>query len=285
MRWFGFLLCLSLGFPCLAQEISLNQAKLLYDQGKYQECILLINKLVSQEKDNFEAHLIKGDCYQKEEKFIAAIESYEMAQKLNDTSALLHANHGAAYINLQQYEEAEKKLRKSLKLDPDLPEAHYFLGNLEYFDFRLIAAIKHYNKAIENRPEYRDALYMRAAANAELENYAEALRDYEKVMELDPALDVARFNVAVIRLHNDEYEKAYDLLSKVDPAKLTEPVNFYFYQAEALYFSGQKTEACKLYQKAMEMGDAESKEIYTRYCLNKEERKQKMEKRTIRMAF
>ncbi len=286
MRWMLMLLLfLLIGAALPAHNPSLVEAQRLYAEGKYDAAIKLLNTLIEDKEAQYEALKMMGDCYQKDEKFVAAIQMYEKAGKINGESAPLNAHHGAALLNLQQYNEAEKRLKKALKIDAELPEAHYFMGNLKYFEYNTNAALKHYNEAIRLRPEYRDALYMRAATYAEMGKYKPALRDYESTLAIDPNLQVARYNIAVILLNDDQYQKAADMLEQMDPARLPSPADFYFSLAEALYFSGKREEACEYYKEAMDLGDPESKTIYMRYCLNKEERDAFERTRTIRMAF
>lgn len=270
-----------------SQELDdLKKAELLYENGDYQDAISILERLLDKDQNSFEALLLRGNCFQKEEKFVAAIQSYERAESLQKESALLNANYGAAFINLKQMDEAKDRLKTALKLDSELPEAHYFMGNLDYLNFRTSAALRHYSKAIKLKPEYRDALYMRAAAYAEMEEYALALRDYEKVLELDPNLAVAKYNMAVILIASEQYERGLSLLDEVKPEQLPTPRDFYYYQGEALYFSGKKEDSCELYAKAGEMGDSEAQEIYTKHCMKGQERENKQpEKKVIRMAF
>lgn len=263
----------------------LAEAKKHYEAQEFPRAIAVLDALIEAEDTNGEAWLLKGHCYQEEEKYVAAIQAYERAEIFNPQWALPQAFHGAALINLEQFKLAEKKIKGALKMDPNLPEGHYYLGNIAYLGFRPNVAIGHYTRALDLRPEYRNALYMRAAAYAELENYGRALADYEQVLVLDPTLEVARFNAAVIRLQNREYEKAADLLEGIDPDELPEPRDYYYYNGEALYFAGRKEEACEYYLRAKELGDEESDKIYARYCVGKEEREEELEKRTIRMAF
>lgn len=267
------------------QSAELAHAYELYEAGKYSEAIATVDRIIAHEEDTFDALLIKGNSYQKEEKYVAALQAYEKAQAINDQSAPLHTYHGAAFINLQQYNEAEKKLKKAIKLDPEFAEAHYFMGNVQYFNYSTNAAIRSYNEALRLKPEYRDALYMRAASLAELGKYEEALRDYQAALDIDPTLTTAAYNIAIIYLQNEAYEKAGNMLANLDPKALPDQRDYYFYLGEALYFSEKKDEACAAYLIAKDHGDTEAADIYQRYCITKEERKAPAQKRTIRMAF
>ncbi len=263
----------------------LDQAKQLYEEEKYKEALAVLDKLLTSNTDEFDIWLIRGNCLQKDEKFVAAIQAYEKAERLDAQSAVLNTNQGAAYLNLKQPEEAEKLLKKALKINEAHPDAHYFMGNLRYFEFNVSAALKYYNEAIKLKPNYRDALYMRAASNSELGKYRDALRDYEAVLEIDPNLESARYNMAVIYLQVDQYTKAAEILEKIDANKLEKPSDYYYHIAEALYFAGNKEDACANYAMAAELGDVESREYHLKYCMDKQEREAKRKTRTIRASF
>ena len=270
----------------LAQSQSdalLAEAHKYFDDKEFGRAIATLERMT--DEGGAEARVLKGHCYQEEGKYVAALQAYEEAEKLAPEWSMPKAYQGAALINLGHNKRAERKVKEALKIDPDLPEGHYYLGNVAYFDFRPNVAIRHYNRALELNSAYRNALYMRAAANAELENFGAALGDYEAALEVDPTLEVARFNAAVIRLQNHEYDNAAKLLEDIDPEELPNPGDYYYYQGEALYFANRREEACQNYLRAAELGDTESENIHTRYCLGKEEREEDLKMRTIRMAF
>ena len=269
----------------IAQENLYATAHAHYEKAQYTEALTMLDNIPGDEAIDFETWMLKGNCLQKEDKFKEATAAYSEAAKLNSQSALLYANWSAACYNLNQIEAAEKKAKKALKLDSELPEANYFMGNIKYHEFNLTGALRLYNTAIKSRPDYRDALYMRAATHGELRNYKSALRDYAHVLELDPALEVAKYNMGVIQLATESFAEASKTFSEINPDKLPKPADFYYYQAEALYFDGKKEEASALYQKAAELGDTESAEIYEKYYVKKEVRSDKPQTRTIRATF
>lgn len=268
-----------------AQSTLLADAEALYIGQDYPKAQRMLEKIIGADDENPRALHLMANCLQKQERFVQAVQHYEKASRLAAPSPALQTDHAAALINLKQYKEAEKLLKKALKADPDLPEAHYFYGNVKYFDFNLTAALKHYNKATELRTDYRDALYMRAAAYAETGKFHLAVRDYEEVAALDPGLTAARFNIAVIHLQNDSFEKSAEMLAEINPADLPSSADYFFSLGEALYFAGEREEACTAYKRAASEGDEESDRIYKRYCLTKEEREAAERTRTIRMAF
>lgn len=275
-----------LPFVMVAQDNPLiAEAKVQYESANYESSLTLAETALASNENDFDAWMIKADSYHKQDDYDAAIENYEMAYELNKSSALLMTNWGAALLNLKQYDAAEKKLKVAFKLDENLAQTHYFMGNLQYALFNSATAIKCYNRAIELDPNYMEAYYMRAASNAEKGDLVEAKKDYEKVHELDPTLVQATYNMAVLNLEAEQYDEALKLLEDIDPSSLPSSVDYYFYQAEALYFSGKKDESCSVYKQAADLGDVESAAIYKKYCLTKEQREEKRKKTTIRMSF
>lgn len=263
-----------------------SNARSYYQNEQYSEALEALSSLTQQGEQNFDMLLLQGNCYQKTDDFHAATEAYASAEKMDDKSAILYANWSAALYNLAEISQGEEKAKTALKLDKDLPEANYFMGNLKHHEYSLQAALKYYNTAVKLKPDYRDALYMRAATHAELKNYRAALRDYEAVLELDPNLTAAKYNIGVIQLVNEMYDEAAQTFRELNPEKLDKPIDYYFYQAEALYFNGKREEACELYEKAKDLGDSESTEIYNKYCITKAERDPAPgKKRTIRATF
>lgn len=284
-RKFLFLFLLFIATMGFGQSAEYALATDHYNKSRYAEALAVLSDVEGSSAYNFDILLLKANCLQKEEKFVEAESTYRSAEKINSESAILYANWSAALYNLKQYENADKKARKALKLDPNLAEANYFMGNVKYQNFSLSAALRYYNKAVKLKPAYRDALYMRAATQAELKNYSQALRDYQKVLEIDPDLEIARYNIAVVELASGSYTAAKEAFAKLNPEVLPKAVDFYYYQAEALWFDGSKEEACEIYKKAADLGDVESREIYEKYCVGKQQREPELKTRTIRATF
>lgn len=286
MRTLFLLLSIPFAYHSFAQTgTDSAKAEQYYAQNKYPEALAAAESEIEGGNNTQDNWRIKGDCLQKAEKYVAAIQAYEKAQKLGEPNALLETNMGAAYLNLEQYPEAEKKLKKALKMDPNLAEAHYFTGNLHYAQFNTQSAWRHYNQAVSLRSNYKEALFMRAATYAEQEKYGEALADYQSVLEIDPEMITAKFNIAILKVENEDYAEALLDLQSIPIKSLPNVADYHFYLGEALYFSGKREDACTQYQLAAKYGDTESADIYQQYCMNREERKAAAKKRTIRMAF
>jgi len=267
-----------------AQDL-LAEAKSAYEQELFMKVLKITDKVLVENPKSSQAWLIHANALQKLEDYQGAIASYKRALKLNDDSPEIHTNIGVAYYNSDDISTAQKYLKKALKLNDEYSPAHYFMGNLQYADFKSKSALKCYERAIELNPKYRDALYMRSAVYFELGEYQKALKDINTVIEIDPSLERAKFNKAIILLTAENYDGAMKVLTEVHPKVLDKQTDYFYYLGEAQYFSGQKDDACESYSKAAELGDTESEEIFTRFCLTNAERKAREQKRTISMSF
>jgi tetratricopeptide (TPR) repeat protein len=129
----------------------------------------------------------------------------------------------------------------------------YFLLGSAYRDGdKLEEAIKSYEKALELKPDFADAYIGIGNVYLESLNMDVAINNYKKVLEIDPRHIIAYFNLSV----------AYGLSGQIDEAiassKKTIELNQRFVEAYSylgnLYLEkGDKDEALKAYEKVLEL--------------------------------
>jgi TolB-like protein len=77
--------------------------------------------------------------------------------------------------------------RKSIELDPSLPEAHVVLGATYWIaDWNLDAALNELNRAIELDPKQSEAWHLRSKILIQLNRYQEGIEQQRKAMEITP---------------------------------------------------------------------------------------------------
>ena len=76
------------------------------------------------------------------------------------------------------------------------PSFHFKNGSAKYQLKNYEGAVLDLNKAIELKPDYKEAYYERALCESELNKYPKALTDFNKVISLDPAFKDAYLNRA-----------------------------------------------------------------------------------------
>ena len=115
-------------------ESLLGWAQMLHED--YDEALQTFQKVLMKEPANSLARINVGYICLKKRIFGEAIEHLSKAIRLdNDKKATLYAHFylGLVYLQREMYEDAQTFFQKTLKLGPNLIEAHYELGRAYWF--------------------------------------------------------------------------------------------------------------------------------------------------------
>ncbi len=115
----------------------------------------------------------------------AALGLLQLAQKQSDDS-------GKRFINSRQAEVAIRYFESALRKDPDLPEAHFGLGELQRVKGNLIFAAQRYQEALELNNSYVAAHYRLGSVQARLGKLDLAIEEFRRTLELNPHLPEAQ---------------------------------------------------------------------------------------------
>ncbi len=192
-------------------------------------------------------------CGQKEEKIkeaMAAVENQEYraaivlfqdAQALGENERLIQRGLGISYMGLSQYTEAIACFKEALALSD---------GTIEDFDFDtnyyLAAAYQHvklyndaklvYDAILSLRPKEKDAYFLRGNVLLNLNQYNEAVEDFDKTLELDPKNYDRIIEICQILDHFGYKEKGQEYIRKVmdgkDRLSAYDTGRFYYYLEE-----------------------------------------------------
>jgi tetratricopeptide (TPR) repeat protein len=103
---------------------------------QYDDALLHFQRVLMKEPQNSLARINVGFICLKKRIFGEAIEHLSKAIRLdNDRKATLYAHYylGLLYLEREMYQDAQNFFRKSIKLGPNLVEAHYELGRSLWF--------------------------------------------------------------------------------------------------------------------------------------------------------
>ena len=91
--------------------------------------------------------------------------------------------------------EAVRRFREAVRLDPELPQAHFNLAEIRAWEGGLDEAIGHYRRALEIDPEFTRAEYMLGVALVGSGPMKQANECYQRARRLDPADATAHNNI------------------------------------------------------------------------------------------
>ena len=166
-----------------------------------------------------------------------------MLNRLNNKNALELYNQGNTLIQLQRYQEALATYEKAIDIKPDYPQALYGKGKalfqLKKYQESLIA----YDQAIQIQPNYLEAWTNRGFVLVRLKRYSEAIATVDKALQLkndEPQVWQLKGDIFIkISQYNDAI-KAYE-----------QAINFQADNPELWYKKGLAFQNLKQYEEAI----------------------------------
>jgi len=123
-----------------------------------------------------------------------------------------------AWIELEvrgDVDAAISEYQKIIELHPELPDAYSNLAVAQKRKGELDRAVANLNRALERKPDFASALTTRGGILAEQDKWAEARRDFEAALKLDPRDDGALYGLAQARRESRDYAGAQSALSEL----------------------------------------------------------------------
>ena len=156
-------------------------------------CTACINNLAIQELNQMgKNYLDKGD-------YNNAISRFQSSVDLDENVFESRYNLGVAYIKKEDYKNAIEQLKSAIKINPISPDAHYSLA----------VALESYGLQFEENPldEKEDKKeFTKEEINELLENVEEAIKMYEKYIELAPDAK----DIEAVKAHIEELNKTIE---------------------------------------------------------------------------
>ncbi|MFH0785602.1 MAG: tetratricopeptide repeat protein [Pseudomonadota bacterium] len=115
-----------------------------------------------------------------------AVSLLSQAIALDANNPRTYNSRAVAYLNMGKLNEAEKDLNTALTENPSFADAHNNMGSLHYRRGDYQAAITSYTLAIQNQPDYVEAIINRGMASRKLFNFERAFEDFHRAMVLSP---------------------------------------------------------------------------------------------------
>jgi len=141
------------------------------------------------------------------------IEMLVIPMPKNASPGLL-VNMGIELARRGYYSLALAYYRRAIEIKPDLKEAYNNLGKLLTEIGRSDEALKYLDKALGLDPNYTSALINKGVALAELGRYSEALGIFDKAINLEPNNEKAWYNKALVYYILGKFKEAHECVTK-----------------------------------------------------------------------
>jgi tetratricopeptide (TPR) repeat protein len=178
------------------------RAKHLLEAGSNDQAIAILRKVLREEPENGDAHLLLGSALTLVPERSEALKELEKAVELQPSSALAHFTLGTAQARFGDSEAARQSFEKALRLDPGLAEAHVSLAMILGQQHNLAGAGEHLNHAIRiygNAPAAAQSHYLLAQVLIEQNEPEKALEELHAAITLQPKYAEAFVSQGLIR--------------------------------------------------------------------------------------
>ena len=159
-------------------------------------------------------HLNEGSLLFSEGLYERAEESFLKALEYDSRSATAHLNLGSTRVKLGRLDEARRDLLEAIRLNPKLALAWFDLGVIEAQEGSDLEAVRCYDRALEIDESHSEALYNRGNARRRLGLYSEAFSDLQTLIEKVPGNQMAWLAAAVCLIRLQQPSEALDWVER-----------------------------------------------------------------------
>lgn len=200
-----------------------NRGNTYYKSGMYTDAISDFNKVIEKDPNVASSYFFRGLAYNKVNKYNEAVKDLTVAIDIKPDNPNTYYHRGIAYFELGEYGKAKQDFSKSIMYNPKVSLFYLKKGISNYKLKNFSEAIDDYKKAIEINPDnfhankelglayYKDknftesiryltnainlydndviCYYVRGYCYYLTASHENAVSDWEKAIELDPAIE------------------------------------------------------------------------------------------------
>jgi protein O-mannosyl-transferase len=173
--------------------------------GDWQNAMTLWTKTIQTAPNSTKAHYALGAVYFSQGDNGLAIEQYRKAESIYAQNPELLSNFGNVLSQVGNMEDAIRYFRRALRLAPQNPMIRFRLagalratGDLAGAKEQEHAIIAFYDDLIRKDPSNADHHYFKANALFHQDRFEEALSEYRRTLQLDPAYSNAQKSIDLI---------------------------------------------------------------------------------------
>lgn len=181
--------------------------------GNQLQAAKICREILKIQPDNIINLLILGTIHAQLKEFETAIDFFTKAIKINPNLTEAHYALGNALRDKGQIDEAISSFLKVIQLDQNYMEAYINLGFIYYESGRLEEAITYYQKAIQINPNFATVYYMLANALRNKEQYDESVGYYQKAQYLNPNQPEFQAAIELVLQEKEHSKKPFETIN------------------------------------------------------------------------
>lgn len=204
--------------PFLSSEEYDERAHQLYNEGNYDDALVVLREGLGLYPNAVELHVGVGYARLARDEFAWARRAFEEALVLDPEHEDALAGLGEVLLRLGQVPQAVKSFRRILELGySDDIELILQVGRALFREGLMDEAKEYFEIAVQQTPENAEAVAMVGYAQHRLGDDAAAVETLRKALQLDPAHTEARIYLGNLLYDKGEYEAALYHLDRTKP--------------------------------------------------------------------
>lgn len=228
----------------LFEIINIAKVKIYLAFGDTKKAKQTLINLLDKHNNNYKAHKMLAEIYEKEGGMRKAIDEYVQAIDLNKKDYNSYYKVAELLNNLDKKEEAAQMLSNLLSKKPEMYEATILLGDILIASEMYKEAANVYQDALKYNPFSYDLNYNLGIAYTMLNDFQNAKVCYEKAAEINSLAYNAKYSLAEIALiYKDLEEAEKKFLESIDEEELS--ADAYYELAKIHLIKGDKDTAIK----------------------------------------
>ena len=188
--------------------------------SEYEKSIQSFNKLLSLEPDHINSLISKGNIYCKLGKLNEGIEQFEKVLNIDNKNYIALMNKSLALKQLKKYEESLECLNKIIKIYDNNEIIYINKGNIMSNLGKNEEAIKAFKLAIAKNPNNPQTFYNMGICYLNINNINESYKCFDSALKINPEMIEALIGISIIENKNKNYQKSieiYDKIIKINP--------------------------------------------------------------------
>ncbi len=161
-----------------------NMGLAFYKQGKYAFAEKFFSKALEYEPKDNTARYHRAIVNFKLKKYDTAVKDFDIL--INEAGANINylKFRGMTHMKLRNYDQCRADLRAAIAQNAKDPVLHYQLGRSYLYESIYAEAIKHFDKALSIKSDFRDAIAERGIAEVYVGETERACNDFREAMKM-----------------------------------------------------------------------------------------------------
>ena len=197
-----------------------KQATDLISKGKFSDAIVILDKLVSQNKKHADAYNTLGVAYFRLQKLDKALEMYKKAVDINPENPIYLNNYGTTLSGLGDNVTAVKIIGEAIKRDINYTEAYNNMGIALMRIGDIQNSLQCFKKTLQLNPNHTRAMNSMAMALRKDNRHDEAIEIFKVLLDKEPENSHIYNNIGITLIQLGKYDDAAQFFVeslKLDP--------------------------------------------------------------------